>query len=310
MHGPEAIETFPCFGGSVSVIVMGDGPAGAPAAAAALARRRLLEWHAQFSRFEDASELSRLNADPRQTVEVSAVMARLVSAILDAARCSGGLVDATLVGELERAGYSGHFDGEPVALELALRLAPARTPASPSPRGRWREVRVDAAAGTVTRPPGLRFDSGGLAKGLFGDILAGILGVHASFAIDCAGDVRLGGSSGLARPVQVASPFDDSVLHVFEVHDGAAATSGIGRRSWLDGEGRPAHHLLDPASGRPAFTGLVQVTALAPTAVEAEVLAKTALLRGPAGVAATLRHGGLAVHDGGRAEVIATASTM
>lgn len=305
MHGPEAIETFPCFGGNVTVVVMGDGPAGAPAAAAALARRRLLEWHAQFSRFEEASELSQLNADPRQTVEVSAVMSRLVSAILDAARESGGLVDGTLVGELERAGYRGHFDGEPVELERSLGLAPARTAAGPSPRARWGEVVLDSAAGTVTRPPGLRFDSGGIAKGLFGDILAGILGMHASFAIDCAGDVRLGGSAGLARPVEVASPFEDSVLHVFEIRDGAAATSGIGRRSWLDAQGGPAHHLLDPASGRPAFTGLVQVTALAPTAVQAEVLAKTALLRGPAGVAATLRHGGVAVHDSGRTEVIA-----
>lgn len=310
MDGPEAIETFPCFGGRASVIVMGDGPAGPPAAAAALARRRLLEWHAQFSRFEQASELSQLNVDPRQTVEVSAVMARLLCAILDAARCSGGLVDATLVGELECAGYQGHFDSEPVELQLALRLAPPRAPARPSSRARWDEVHVDAAAGTVTRPPGLRFDSGGIAKGLFGDILAGILGLHASFAIDCAGDVRLGGSLGLARPVQVASPFDDSILHVFAVRDGAAATSGIARRSWLDAAGHPAHHLLDPASGRPAFTGLVQVTALAPTAVEAEVLSKTALLRGPAGVAATLRHGGVAVHDGGRAEVIAAVSTM
>ena len=310
MHAPEVIETFPCFGGLASVIVMGDGPGGTPAAAASLAHRRLLEWDEQFSRFEPASELSRLNADPRRTVEVSVVMARLVAAIVDAARTSDGLVDATLVGELERAGYAGHFDGEPVELELALRLAPLRAPAGPSPRARWSEVRVDAGAGTVTRPPGMRFDSGGIAKGLFGDILAGILGKHASFAIDCAGDVRVGGSSGIARPVQVASPFDDSFLHVFELVEGAAATSGIGRRSWLDAGGHPAHHLLDPASGRPAFTGLVQVTALAPTAVEAEVLAKTALLRGPSDASSTLRHGGVAVDDGGRAEVITPASTM
>lgn len=306
----EATETFPCFGGRASVIVMGDGPAGTPAAAAGLARRRLLQWHEQFSRFEAASELVGLNADPRETVEVSAVMARLIAAIVDAARESGGLVDATLVGELERAGYAGHFDGAPIELGLALRLAPARAPAGPNPRSRWREVHVDPAAQTVTRPPGLRFDSGGIAKGLFGDILAEVLGLHASFAIDCAGDVRLGGSAGLARAVQVASPFEDAVLHVFEIADGAAATSGIGRRSWMDGAGHPAHHLLDPASGLPAFTGLVQVTALAPTALEAEVLAKTALLRGPSAVATTLRGGGVAVHDGGRVEVIEPAATM
>jgi hypothetical protein len=38
------------------------------------------------------------------------------------------------------------------------------------------------------------------------------------------------------------------------------ATSGIGRRSWLDADGRPAHHLLDPSTGSPAFTGIVQET--------------------------------------------------
>jgi thiamine biosynthesis lipoprotein ApbE len=138
-------------------------------------------------------------------------------------------------------------------------------------------VSLDLRAGTVTRPPGLRFDSGGIAKGLFCDILAGVLELHPGFAIDCAGDVRVGGAVGLTRPVQVASPFDDSILHTFELTAGAAATSGIGRRSWLDAQGRPAHHLLDPASGRPAFTGIVQVTAVAPTAVEAEVLTKTTL---------------------------------
>jgi thiamine biosynthesis lipoprotein len=103
--------------------------------------------------------------------------------------------------------------------------------------------------------------------------------------------------------VQVASPFDESILHTFELSAGAAATSGIGRRSWLDAQGQPAHHLLDPASGRPAFTGIVQVTAIAPTAVEAEVLTKTTLLRGPGASAGLSRHGGVVVYDDGRVEI-------
>jgi thiamine biosynthesis lipoprotein len=299
----EAIETFPCFGGSATVIVAGAGPAGQPSAAAALVKRRLLEWHRQFSRFEPDSELSLLNGDPRETVPVSQVMARLIGAILDAARTSGGLVDGTLVGEIERAGYAEHFESRPVPLAETLRRAPARAPAEPNPRGRWPSVSLDLRAGTVTRPPGLRFDSGGIAKGLFCDILAGVLELHPGFAIDCAGDVRVGGAVGLTRPVQVASPFDDSILHTFELTAGAAATSGIGRRSWLDAQGRPAHHLLDPASGRPAFTGIVQVTAVAPTAVEAEVLTKTTLLRGPGASVGISRHGGVLVYDDGRVEI-------
>jgi thiamine biosynthesis lipoprotein len=224
-------------------------------------------------------------------------MGSFVEAALGAAAMTGGLVDPTLVSEIERAGYSAHFAALSVPLAAALAAAPPRAPAAASPAARWRGVGVDRSAGTVTRTPGVRLDSGGIAKGMFGDVLASVLSGHESFAVDAGGDVRFGGTGRLVRPVQVASPFDDSVLHLFELRDGAAATSGIGRRSWLDGKGRPAHHLLDPASGRPAFTGVVQVTALAPTATEAEVRAKAAILGGPGTVAHWLPHGGLVVYD-------------
>jgi FAD:protein FMN transferase len=300
----EAIDAAAVFGGRAIVAVLGDGAAGEPAAAAAAAIRRLTAWHEQFSRFEPGSELSRLNGDPRSSVPVSAVMYRLIEAILDGALISGGLVDATLVGEIERAGYAAAREAGELDLRAALDLAPAPRPAAPNPRAHWDQVSLDRRNSTVTRPPGLRFDSGGIAKGLFADILAEVLGTHTAFAIDCAGDVRVGGAGGLARPVNVASPFDAGVLHTFELRDGAAATSGITRRAWLDAQGRPAHHLLDPASGRPAYTGIVQATALAPTAVEAEIHAKTALLRGPSGASSAIPHGGLLVYADGSYELI------
>ncbi len=297
MAAAEAIESFDCFGGRVTVIVQGDGAAGTPDDAAAMVKRRMLAWHRQFSRFDASSELAVLNADPRPTVAVTPVMARLIEAIIDAARSSGGLVDATLVDEIETAGYTEHFDGAPVPLRRALELAPSRAPGRPSADARWRQVTLDPRARTVTRAPGLRFDSGGIAKGLFGDILAPVLETHASFAIDCSGDVRLGGREKVERPVLVESPFGASTLHSFSLSAGAVATSGIGGRSWLGQDGRPAHHLLDPASGRPAFTGLVQVTAIAPSGVEAEWRAKAALLSGPDAAAGWLPHGGLVVAD-------------
>ena len=89
---------------------------------------------------------------------------------------------------------------------------------------------------------------------------------------------------------------------MFEIFEGAAATSGIGKRSWLDAQGRPAHHLLDPSTGKPAFTGVVQATALAPTAVEAEWRAKAALLSADASWLNT--HGGVVVFDDGHHELV------
>ena len=304
----EVRDAFRCFGANCAVVVDGPSATGTPAVdAVAAARRSLLGWHERFSRFLETSELSRLNADPRPEVPVSGLMGRLVEAVVDAADRTGGLVDGTLLHDLEAAGYLTDLE-RPLPLTLALGLAPRRRAAGPSPAARWRHIAFDRAAGVVRRPPGVGLDSGGLAKGLFADVLAGALDRHAAFAVDCAGDLRLGGAAGLERPVHVESPFDRRVLHTFARAEGGVATSGIGRRSWLDARGRPAHHLLDPASGRPAYTGLVQVTALAPTALEAEIRAKAALLSGPETARGWLPDGGVLVADDGGFAVVASAS--
>jgi thiamine biosynthesis lipoprotein len=85
----------------------------------------------------------------------------------------------------------------------------------------------------------------------------------------------------------------------------AVATSSLVSRAWMTRDGRRAHHLLDPCTGRPVWTGLLTATALAPTTLEAETLAKLALLRGADDARGALeRHGGLPVHEDGRAEAI------
>jgi FAD:protein FMN transferase len=297
----EAIERFDCFGSACAVLVTGAGPAGTAEQAARLVRRRMLRWHERFSRFEPQSELSRLNADPRARVEITGTMARLAEAAVWAASETGGLVDSTLVAEIEEAGYVSDLDGS-LPIGDAFRLAPARRPATPARRQWWLEVELDH--GALVRPPGLRLDSGGLAKGLFADLAADLLADHESFAVDCGGDLRLGGTSGVTRNVDLASPFGEGVLHSFDLADCGVATSGIGKRSWLDASGAPAHHLLDPGTGRPAFTGVVQATALAPTALAAETLAKAALLSGPDGARRWLRDGGVLVLEDGSHEVV------
>ncbi|HKN94121.1 MAG TPA: FAD:protein FMN transferase [Thermoleophilaceae bacterium] len=295
----EAVERFDCFGSSCAVLVIGDGAE----QAARLVRRRMLRWHERFSRFEPDSELSRLNDDPRGRLEVTSTMARLAEAAVWAAAETGGLVDSTLVAEIEQAGYVSDL-GEALPASAAFANAPARRPASARAVEWWRELKVEN--GTLIRPPGLRLDSGGLGKGLFADLAAETLAGYRSFAVDCGGDLRLGGSGDLARRVDVASPFGGEIIHSFELTGGGVATSGIAKRSWLDASGSPAHHLLDPATGRPAFTGVAQATALAPTAVEAETLAKAAILSGAERAPSWLRHGGVLVLEDGSHQLVPT----
>jgi thiamine biosynthesis lipoprotein len=306
----EYRDSFDCFGGRCAIAVSETERTADAAVAVAMGRTAMAEWHQRFSRFEPDSEISRLNGDPRVRVPASALLRRLVDAALDAARRTEGLVDATLGAEIVRAGYRQHFEGQGVPLELVLRLAPPRAPACPNPSSAAARMGTDHHAGVIQRPRGIVFDPGGIAKGVFADELAQMLEGFEAYAVDCAGDIRWGGAAAAPREVRVASPFRDETLHRFRLSRGAIATSGIAKRSWLDADGRPAHHLLDPRSGRPAFTGLVQATALAPTAAEAEMLAKAAVLSGPDGAARWLRHGGLFVREDGSYEVVGSSPAV
>ena len=75
-------------------------------------------------------------------------------------------------------------------------------------------------------------------------------------------------------------PFADEPTDVLNVGRGAVATSSRTKRTWTVDD-RPAHHLIDPSTGRPASTGLAAVTVLAGNTARAEVLAKAAFVAGP-----------------------------
>jgi FAD:protein FMN transferase len=300
----EAHRSFACFGGIVTVHVRGTSAARGEEAADQ-AQERLLDANRRLSRFREESELTRLNRDPREEVPASPLMRELASAVATAGRASGGLVDATLLEAIEQAGYRHSLsDQRPATLPDALSGRVERRPGKPHPSARWRLVGVDEEAGKIVRPPGLRIDSGGIAKGLLADLLAADLGEQLTFAVDCCGDIRIGGRARQPRRVLVDDPFGDAPIHELKLRDGAVATSGIGRRCWIGPDGKAAHHILDPSTGEPAFTGIVQATALAPSALLAETYAKAAVLSGPEHAGEWLPHGGVVVRDGGEVELL------
>ena len=66
---------------------------------------------------------------------------------------------------------------------------------------------------------------------------------------------------------------------LISIPEGGVATSSSVRRSWRRGD-EQLHHLLDPATGRPALTDLAAATVVAPTLWWAEVMAKFAVVAG------------------------------
>jgi thiamine biosynthesis lipoprotein len=301
--------SFDAMGSRLRLLIGEPGPGMAPAPEAAeRVRRFVTEFDAALSRFKPDSELCALNDDPRERVPASELLRDAVKAGLAAAERSGGLVDPTLVGPIESAGYAASRAGVPGApLATALAEAPPRRPARPDPEASWQRFEVDDVAGTISRPPGVRFDTGGAGKGLAADLIAARLRGYSRFIVDCGGDIRIGGPDALVQPYEVfvEHPLTGERAYVLRLGSGAVATSGLNVRVWRGADGRYAHHLLDPSTGEPAWTGLIGATALGDTAVEAETLAKAALLSGPDGGRAVLtERGGLLVHDDGRVETV------
>ena len=248
-----------------------------------------------WSRFRPDSELSGLNRAGGAPVVVSEETFSVIAMAVQANELTAGRFDATLLGALEAAGYDRSFE----LLDAAPNPGrPEQWPGVAGTRGPRPRVGLDATSRTVTLAEGVRIDLGGIGKGRAADLVCekalalGALGA----CVDLGGDVRVAGipPEGRTWAISVADPrCPDVDLAVVDLLDGGVATSSRLRRRWPGADGRDAHHLIDPATSRPAGSDLVAVTVLAAMTAWADVFAKAALLAGSAEGVAMIAEAGL-----------------
>lgn len=249
-------------------------PAAQIAQATGIVERLFAMWDAALSRFRPSSELSALNRSAGRAFAASDLLFRVVEAALGWATVTDGTFDPTLLLQIERLGYVRTFD----EIETGAPLAPLTEAIGPG--GAWRAVVLDRGRRTIRLPVGCGVDLGGIAKGMAVDAALDAL-VAARIApvlVNAGGDLAVRGlpDGSDAWPVAIASLPGKTI----PLQRGGIATSGALRRRWLQG-GAPRHHLLNPATGFPAASGLRTVTVVAPNCTEADVAATTAYLRGP-----------------------------
>lgn len=235
--------------------------------------RRVADLERKWSRFLPDSEVSTLTRKAGTPVAVSDETRLLVTTAIEAWRTSGGAFDATVLGDVIRAGYDASFE-----------TLTARDRGGVSALGLGSaDIVIDGD--TACLPAGVGFDPGGIGKGLAADIVVGeLLAAGADGAcVNLGGDVRVAGAApeGGGWTVAIEHPWSTCPVALVGLHDGAVATSTTLRRAWLvDGEMR--HHVIDPATGAPAHTDLTAASVIADAGWLAEVLTKTILLRGAA----------------------------
>ena len=233
--------------------------AGASGAHLAEIRALFEERDATFSRFREDSELARINRGGGGML-VSPSFARAVEAALWARDLTDGLVDPTLGAAIAAAGYDR---------DLA-RLAPDPRAAGPAAPGR--PGGVSLLGRVLVLRGGVQLDLNGVVKAMAVDDALALLGGP--------GFVSAGGDLVTRGGVDVALPRGGAV----RLRAGGLATSGRTKRRWLRGSVEQ-HHLIDPATGRPASGPWDEVTVCGATCLAADVAAKAAFLLGDSGPA-------------------------
>jgi thiamine biosynthesis lipoprotein len=249
--------------------------------------RRLLSrigrWADRLSRHLEASELSALNADSHTRVSVGPTLGAALWAALEAADESEGLVDITLLDA-----------------RLAAEGLSCAEPAAGGSRG-WSLESGPRRTAVVSRPPGVRFDLGGVAKGWLADRGLALLASWPSAVVDADGDLSVRCRAGDTWAIAVDDPrTDGATLAILQLSGPATgwpvrwgvATSGTSVHRWRHGE-VVGHHLIDPRTGAPALTDVVQATVVCGSALRAEALAKAAVIAGKIDGLALLERAGV-----------------
>jgi FAD:protein FMN transferase len=265
-------------------------PSGAVRAALARVRDEFERLEQVFSRFRPDSELSRLNE--AGSIEAGDDLRAVVELALDARERTAGRFDPTLHDAVVAAGYDRTFD------ELD-----EHAPAPPSPdSGAARTVVVRGRR--IELGPGVRLDLGGIVKGYAADRCARMLSPLGPCLVNAGGDLAVAGARP-GRPWPVAVDVPGGQALTLALASGGLATSGRDRRRWRR-QGEERHHLIDPATCRPAEGGPLMVTVAALSATEAEVAAKAIFLAGPDAEKEADRLGAPAVivHEDGRTRLL------
>jgi thiamine biosynthesis lipoprotein len=248
----------------------------------AVARLHALE--AKWSRFRPDSEISRINADAGRPVDVSRETSLLVERSVEAWARTQGRFDPTVLPALRAAGYDRDFadlGDDTASTGTTSTGTAAATPAGPAPGCDGITVRRH----TVALPAGVALDPGGIGKGLAADLVAdlvmtaGALGV----CVNVGGDLRVAGrpEDAPAWTIRIEDPLRPGTsLGAVTLTDEALVSSWRTRRTWMWG-GRRVHHLIDPRTGEPAWSGTAGVSVVAGDAWWAEALATSLFLLGP-----------------------------
>lgn len=215
------------------------------------AEQYILQLEGSLSVTDENSEIYQLNQ--RGTIDLSEDAAQLLEQGLALCQMTNGVLDLSIYPVLRSWGFTTGDYRVPEENEIAALQEYVN----------YKNISIDRESGTVTLAEGMQIDLGSVAKGYTGDRLARLFeeGGVTSGLLNLGGNVQTIGAKPDGSPWRVAiqDPETAENLAVLEVVDQAVITSG-GYERFFEENGQTYWHIIDPATGYPARSGVISAT--------------------------------------------------
>jgi thiamine biosynthesis lipoprotein len=199
--------------------------------------------------------------------------ADLLAKALDICDLTGGALDLSIYPVVRAWGFTTGNYGIPSDDELAELLSHVD----------YRSIDFDESTATVTLEPDMEIDLGSVAKGYTGDRVIELLRENGvtSALLNLGGNVQALGAKPDGSPWRVAvqDPSGDGYLGALEIENQAVITSGGYERYFVE-DGVTYWHIIDPATGAPARSGLISVTIVGDSGVLCDGLSTSLFVMG------------------------------
>lgn len=269
-------DNFRMMGTDVSVgIVVAEDFAKEAALGACKEVRKIFAKNEQiFSRFDDKSELSKINKRIGEEVGISEEMRDVLELCLKFNKISRGYFDPRILGNLEQLGYDKDFCSNDLNSENKPAIVWERIT-----KNLTEDLVLNIEKKTVRVEK--RIDTTGIAKGWTVDRAAEFLKAsgYTDFVVDAGGDMFAEGldANNASWQIGIEGLADDSLM--LRLAQEGIATSGISRKRWQLGE-KKVHHLINPKDPENFSYDIKTVTVIDNKTVEADGRAKVLVIMG------------------------------